>query len=163
MKEDNSYQKLLEYSLKLLSRKSYTESEVRKKLDSFSKRRSLGSPEIEDQVIERLKELKYLDDKLFIKNYTNDRINFAPRSKSLIRMELIRRGVDRNMIDIEMNSIDFNEEKLAKDLARKYMKKFGQKVEGDKLKRRLFGFLSRKGFRPDAIYKAASDCYNSVS
>lgn len=35
--ENDAYQKLIEYALRIISRKNYTESEIRKKLDSFSK------------------------------------------------------------------------------------------------------------------------------
>lgn len=158
--ENDAYQKLIEYALRIISRKNYTESEIRKKLDSFSKRRSLDLEKEQDKVMDRLRELNYLNDSQFIRNYTNDRINFAPRAKRLIKLELLKRGVDREIVEKELNAIDIDEERLVKELTEKYMRRLKQKVDAQSLKRRLFGFLARKGFGPDAIYKALSDCYN---
>lgn len=100
--ESSIYQRLIEYSLRIISKKSYTELEIRKKLDSFCKRRSLVGSTIIEKVIDRLNELKYLDDARFIQNYTNDRVNFAPRGRRLIKMELIKRGISKASLEKEL-------------------------------------------------------------
>ncbi|MBP7670988.1 regulatory protein RecX [Candidatus Gracilibacteria bacterium] len=154
---NNLYQRLIEYSLRIISKKSYTELEIIKKLDSFCKRRSLDGSTVIEKVIDRLNELKYLDDARFIQNYTNDRINFAPRGKRLIRMELIKRGISKESLEKEFGRIEIDECELAKNLAAKYARKL-EGLDKNKFRQRMFGFLGRKGFSPDTIYKVLTRC-----
>ena len=64
MRNTDPYQILLQYSFRLLGRKSYTEAEIADKLSQRIKRRKLaeGLPAAE-KVITRLRELGYIDDK----------------------------------------------------------------------------------------------------
>lgn len=158
---EKDYQKLLEYSLRILAKKDYTAWEMEKKLDSFCTRRSLD-PSNKELVLSRLTELKYLDDNRFVQNYANSRINFAPRGKRLIQAELIKRGVAKNLINEEMKSMEINELEMAEKLAKKYSRKLIGLEQG-KSKQRMLGFLGRRGFEIDTIYKILGQGYNHIS
>jgi regulatory protein len=86
----------LSAALELLSRRPRSEAEVRQRL---KRRYPEGSPETFTRVIERLKELNYLNDADFARYWIENRAAFAPRGRLLLKQELLRLGVDREIVD----------------------------------------------------------------
>lgn len=157
------YDKLINYALRILSKKRYTEGEMRSKLEGRVKKFEELEEKMIGQVIERLYELKYLDDERFIRDYIADRINFRPRGKFLIKRELKLKGVDEKLLDKVFDSLEIDETEMAKRILNKVKKKWAKETVW-KQKQKAFSTLSSKGFGTDAIYKAVESCYGiSVS
>ena len=153
------YEKLLTYSFRLLSKKRYTVSEIEKKLTQYSKRRSIEDNNLIEKVINRLFELRYLNDQEYCNDFVNSRIKFKPRGKYLLKKELMLKGLSKNLIETTLSRNDICEIKIAEDLLSKYERKWSS-LENKKRKEKAFQLLSRKGFSLDSIYKTLDKHYN---
>lgn len=100
-------------------------------------------------VLKKLKSLDLINDLEFAKWWIEQRITFSPRGKRLIKLELLRKGVKRELIKEAFSFFDFDEKRLIKKLlVKKGFKKTGNDLKN---KKRLFSFLLRKGFGQDVI------------
>ena len=91
----------------------------------------------------RLKESGLLDDAAFAKAWRNSRERHAPRSGSMIRQELAKRGVVGEVAEKALEGLD------EADMAQRVGAKFLRRLAG--LDRRTFytrmmGYLRRRGF-----------------
>ncbi|MCK9186730.1 RecX family transcriptional regulator [Candidatus Gracilibacteria bacterium] len=152
--------RLLDYSLRLVSKKRYTVSEIKKKLSYLCKNHPEIEVDIINEVINRLLELKYLDDTEFVKDYVLSRIQFKPRGISLIKQELRVKGIHKNIIEGGFENIDYDESKACEDLIQKKMKLW-TKHPAQKRKEKAFQFLASRGFSKEAIYTSLKSCYSS--
>jgi len=158
----NSYEKLITYALKIISKKRYTVSEIEKKLKKMIIKYELETENLDGlikKVIDRLLELKYLDDQKYISDFISDRVTFRPRGKYLIKNELKKKGITKEVLDHAFNQIEIDEESMILELLRKRMQKWTS-LPVFKQKIKAYQYLSSRGFEKDNIYKAISQCYN---
>ncbi|PIR54629.1 hypothetical protein COU74_05055 [Candidatus Peregrinibacteria bacterium CG10_big_fil_rev_8_21_14_0_10_36_19] len=158
MLRDINYDRLLQYSLRILSKKRYTEGEMRRKLEKQILKLENIDTQVAEQVIERLNELKYLNDEQFVRDYISDRIRFKPRGKYLIKQELINKCVEEFLIDKIIEETEINEVEMATEVLNKLSKKL-ENCDFRKKQQRAFSALSSKGFSADTIYKSIKNCY----
>lgn len=157
-----SYEKIIRYAFNLVSKKRYTEFEMRKKLTQYSKKRDgIDDGDIEVS-IKRLIELKYLDDKQFVVDYASDRAKFKPRGINLIKRELRMKGVDKELIDNGMSEVAIDEKSVAIAALSSKMKRW-QSHDYPKQRLKAYQFLYSRGFNRDAIYRAVESCYDRFS
>lgn len=142
------YDALLQYSLRLIARKRYTEAELAKKL----RLKKIGSKKDKEKVLNRLKELKYIDDKVFAKDYISTRIAINPRGKYMLKVELQRKGVNRSIVNDAVDNAEIDEEKLARRVVKKKQKRY-QGLDKYKRKEKIMRLLASRGFKIDTIYK----------
>lgn len=135
------------YAFRLLSYKARTESELRQRLV-----RKGFAPGIVTATIERLRELGLVDDADFARRFAEDRVSIGHRGRHRIRAELLKRGVARSEIDAAVKAAP-DESAAAQAVAYKYRQR-NRGLEPAVLRRRLYGFLARRGFGPDAISRA---------
>jgi regulatory protein len=133
-----------QYAFLLLSYKARTTSELTQRLT-----RKGFSPDIVARTLQRLAELKMVDDAGFARRFAEDRINIGHKGKWRVRGELLKRGVDRKQIDEAIAEAP-DEVAAAKEVAQKYLSR-NKRLEPAILKRRLYAFLARRGFSPDTI------------
>ena len=146
------YEKLIEYSLGIALNKRYTISQMKEKMAKFLQSNEGGDggerkdfkQEIK-QAIQRLEDLAYLDDAKYAKDFINDRVRFKPRGKSLIRYELIKKGVDLNIIDKSFYESEFDEIYLGQQLLSKKLPSW-QKDPVIKQNQKEVRFLIGKSF-----------------
>lgn len=155
----NNYERLLAYALWLLSKKRYTCSEISKKLKAFIKRHELIESEASAQVIDRLKELNYLNDRKFAEDYVSDRVRFKPRGKFLLQRELKMKGIDPVVSAATLDNLEVDEFQMAQDLILKRRFNF-EGEDAQKQRERAFRFLASKGFNKEIIYKTVKTPYN---
>lgn len=181
-KMHSDYEKLINHALRLIAKKRYTVIEIKQRLGRFLQRQGLESCELEgredgscegggcegggceliESVINRLLELKYLDDKQYSIDYCSDRIKFKPRGKFLLKRELKLKGIDEELIEEAINTAEIDEFEIAKAA---FDRKLGQwaKYDKNKVKEKAFRFLASRGFNPDTIYKVVNTCYDRSS
>ncbi|MBA4336485.1 hypothetical protein C0416_01790 [bacterium] len=150
---ENCYQVLLQYALRLIARKRYTERELNKKLVA----KKVGDINDIASVIARLKELKYVDDGSFATDYISTRTKISPRGKQMLKMELRMKGVSHSFIADAIEKANIDEESLAKKVITKYEKRYVG-LEKHKKKEKIMRLLISKGFKPDTIYKILDKC-----
>jgi len=146
----SDYERLLQYAILLISRKRYTCLEIDKKLQQFFKKHELNDVDSAEKVIDRLKELRYLDDIQYAKDYLSDRIRFKPRGVFLIKRELKLKGIPSNTLETLMTETDVDEMEMAiRLLQKKGLSEPDNLSEKEKLKG--YRFLASIGFNKEII------------
>ena len=130
-------------ALRFISKRMKTEAEVIKKLSS------LYSDQVAEQVIERLKDDGYIDDAYYVDCYIRDRMKFNPMGRHRIKMELEQKGIEKNLIENSREYLAIDEKKMIEGLLKTKLK--GCDIMDEKQKRRLLGYLTRRGFSFEAI------------
>ncbi len=133
-------------ALNLLERMDRTELNLRQKLTENG-----FPPEAVDAAVDYVKSYGYVDDRRYARNYLAYRLQTKSRQK--LFQELRQKGVAQEIIEeawVEASADeDVNErEMIRRQLLRKYEP--GARLDGGQM-RRLYGFLSRKGFRYEDI------------
>ncbi|NWJ98864.1 MAG: RecX family transcriptional regulator [Chloroflexi bacterium] len=146
-------------ALELLSRRPRSEAEIYQRL---KRRYPEGSDKTFKRVVERLKELNYLNDTDFARYWIENRLACAPRGRLLLQQELLKLGLAREIIetalatylevpnDAQGETADEEsglsiEEGQALILARKKARGYaGEDWAG--FYRKLGGFLLRRGY-----------------
>lgn len=135
-----------QYAFLLLNYKARTAAELEKRLV----RKGFG-PEIVAATLERLTELKMIDDAGYARQFAEDRVNIGHKGKWRVRGELLKRGVAREHIEEALASAP-DETEAAREVAEKYLSR-NRRLEPAVLRRRLYALLARRGFSPDTIQK----------
>ena len=137
------YRTVRECALALLEFRDRTERELRQKL----KEREYSAGEIEETVL-FLKEYRYLDDEAYAGRYI--RSCAARKSRRQIRADLERKGVSREVIDLQLQEEEVDEDSQIRKLLQKKGYEPGKRLEATEY-RRIMGTLGRRGFSGEAI------------
>ena len=135
-----------ECALALLEFRDRTERELRQKL----KEREYSAEEINETVL-FLKEYRYLDDEAYADRYI--RSCAVRKSRRQIRADLERKGVSREIIDLQLQEKTVDEDSQIRKLLQKKGYVPGKRLEPAEY-RRIMGALGRRGFSGEAIRKA---------
>jgi regulatory protein len=141
-------------AINLLSYRPRSEKEMRQRL-----RRRKVAPEVIDETIERLRASHYLDDAAFAQFWRESRETHSPRSGRLIRSELLSKGVDVDTATSTVEGLD--DEEAAYRAASKRLKSL-QGDDYDIFRRRLGGFLTRRGFGYDVVRRVLDRCWREL-
>jgi len=133
-----------QYAFLLLSYRARTTTELRQRLA-----RKGFSPDIQSKTLQRLSELKMIDDAGYARQFVQDRVSIGHKGKWRVRGELLKRGVGREHIEEALAAAP-DETVAAREVAEKYLSR-NKRLEPVVLKRRLYAFLARRGFSPDTI------------
>jgi regulatory protein len=125
-------------ALNFLSYRPRSESEVIKNL-----RKHNTDENIQREVINRLKNNGMINDRLFAQTWVENRCELRPRGARLLQYELRQRGVDQEIIDQTLEGLD--EQELAYRAAKSKARKL-RHSDQDTFRKKLFSFLSRRGF-----------------
>lgn len=124
-----------------------------KEIKLWFKRKKIDT-NTETEIFNRLKSINLVDDKKFAAWWVEQRLTFRPKSRRALRMELKQKGVSEEIIDEALKDPDLTSEKeTAKDLLSKNTKKFARYPEKER-KKKMIGFLGRRGFSWEIIKKA---------
>lgn len=145
-----AFRRARERAFGLLARRPRSTQELRHRL----RERETESAVVEG-VVTYLTERDYLDDRAFADFWISNRQENRPRGRILISQELRQKGVDRAIIEEALQAVDLGEIEAAEELARRRLPSLVD-LPPDVKRRRLTGFLTRKGFGWD-IVKAVTD------
>lgn len=113
-----------------------------------------ADPQDIDWVIQRLSAQGYLDDAQFARQFARARMVGGGVSRRRLQDELYRRGVGREVaaeaIDHTLDDAQLDEYTAARDAARKRLRALAS-LDHAVLRRRLYGFLARRGYEPDVV------------
>lgn len=121
---------------KYITYKKRTEQEVRNKFKSEIQEEML------DEIINYLKEAKYLDDYEFIEKQVNEYINLKTLSIKEIKYKLLAKGIEKNLIE---KYIDNNYSKLT-NYEENSVKKIKEK-KSDLSEEEIKQYLYKKGYK----------------
>jgi regulatory protein len=128
-----------------------------KEIELQLKRNDTPEPVIA-KVLERLHRSRLVDDNNFSHTWIENRIEFRPRSRRLLSMELRQKGISDDVIQEALEGITPDED-LAYRAAEKYARKLdslGFKV----FRQKLGGYLARRGFSYDVASRAIERVWN---
>jgi len=133
-----------QYAFLLLSYRARTTTELKQRLA-----RKGFSPDVVSRTLQRLSELKMIDDAGYARQFVQDRVSIGHKGKWRVRGELLKRGVAKEHIEEALAAAP-DETVAAREVAEKYLSR-NKRLEPAVLKRRLYAFLARRGFSPDTI------------
>jgi len=147
MNETKPFRRAHSAALRFLSYRARSKSEVRTRL-----RRRFPPPLVE-QVLDALTERSLIDDVQFANQWRETRTSVSPRSAWAIKRELVAKGVDRDVATQAVADVDDEE-----GAYRAGFKHAGplDKADPTTFKRRLLGYLQRRGFA-DSISRRTID------
>lgn len=158
------FEKYLNLALRFLSYRPRSEKELK---DYLKKKLAKGQSSsgrkadslLIDKILLKLYENKFLDDKEFVKWWIEQRTKFKTKGLKFIRLELLRKGVSKDIVDDVIKSsegaID-NDLTRAKKILEKRIRKYTGLAQKE-LYQKLGAFLARRGFDWDTIKKAIDD------
>jgi regulatory protein len=133
-------------ALRYLARRPRSEREVRDKLRD----KEFGQREI-DRVLADLLQSGLVNDLEFARSYIRNSLTMRPLGELRLKQKLVLLGVQRALIDQAMNEVKGGDEmhEAASRAARQFLQRSSRsqrKEERDQIRRRLIGFLTRRGF-----------------
>ncbi len=139
-------------ALRLLAFRPRSVEELREKLEDKG-----HSAEDVAGVLEEFSKKGLLNDEKFGKLLVQSRLSQNPASKRTIALELKKKGLSPKAQAAAMETLsDYDEKTAAREIARR-------KVDGmtelprDKKKRRLYGFLKRRGFSDEVVFSVMGE------
>lgn len=149
--QEVTYQKALHF----LSYRPRSAAEVHKNLIQR------GVPEpLARETVERLQSAGLVNDESFARAWVENRNAFRPRSRTLLRQELRRKGLsDETVQSVLAEQTD--EESLALEAARKYVRRLAG-LEWPEFRKKLGGFLARRGFSYTTLAPVVSKVWKEI-
>lgn len=141
------FQKSLDKVLRFVTVRPRSLKEVK---DYF--RRKKFDISIHQSLLEKLKHLELLDDTKFAKWWVNQRLAFKKISLRILKLELGKKGIDRNIIDDVLQDSPIDEEKMARELLENKAYKW-ENFDPKVAKQKKFQYLASKGFSWETIEK----------
>lgn len=141
------------YALRLLELRGRSVRDIRDKL------KLKGAPPADiDLVIDDLLSLGLLDDEKFARDWIDSRRHFRPTGVVRLRQELFAKGIDREIVDQTVREYKSNSDEFpaALDLAKRKLKLY-RKLDTDTARRRLAGFLARRGYEASVVSKVLKE------
>jgi len=137
------------YALNLLSARPYSVKALHRKL--IQKEYPAADA---DDAIRRLVDAGLLDDAKFAEQYARSKILSTGASKRRLQQDLYRKGIKPDVATNAIDNVVVDEEidtaAVVERVARKKLAQLGD-LEPLVLRRRLFGFLARRGYDVDEI------------
>lgn len=151
MSDEKLEQRAKNVLLHQLSRSMKTEHQLREVL----RKREIPD-DVAEAAISRFVEAQLIDDSVFAQAFVSSRIACGGKSRSVIRRELRSKGVADSIADSALEQLDRDAEyELALGLAKKRLRTLAN-YEPEVRRRRMQGFLARRGFDAEIIRRAMS-------
>jgi regulatory protein len=137
-------------ALKILAARPCSEADLRDRLIS----RRGKDPKLVEECIKRLKELGYVNDDLFARNYASYRVGLKPLGRAKLARELAARKVPREIVEEALDLVfEENAEDILIDRAiARRVRAHGWPADRASSKR-MFDHLARLGFEYDLIMR----------
>jgi regulatory protein len=150
----DNFEKLYKKSLHFLSFRPRSEKEIRVYL-----KKNNAQEQVAEKIIESLRISKFLDDAEFTRWWFEQRTKINPKSTRIIKIELLQKGIDKEMVqDLLSENKNLDLESARKIAAKKYERI--KHLEKKKVYEKLFRFLGSKGFDYDIIKEVIDQIFS---
>ena len=138
----------LDASFRILSLRDHSEAELRTKL------KQKGYEEGVEETVARLKELGYLDDLRFARQFVSSSVRNGRGYGAKLRIDLARRGVAAAIVAEVLGELEgeVSERELLCGVISRRFAGFDPETATEKERRKVLGYLQRKGFSLSAIF-----------
>lgn len=148
----DEFEKTKKTALRLLNFRPRSEGELRSRLG----RKNLPAPAIA-RAIDDLKREGRVDDEKFARLYALSRMQSGSFGKGRVRRELAQRGLALALVEKGMTAIaDIDEASAARRLVERRLASM-RGLSADAKKKRLHGFLLRRGFSSQIVFKVLGE------
>lgn len=155
LKEENEKYFIRKKALELLARRIHSSKELQIKL--LQKR--LDKKSIAE-VIKNLCDNKIIDDEAFAQIFVEEKSRTKQWSKSKLKLELIKRGIQKDIIDNALSSPLLNDKEEIQKLAAKKLNVLKKRnYPNRQLRQKLFSFLLSKGFDYESINSCTQELF----
>jgi len=110
-----------------------------------------------EKIITKLKKQKLIDDQKFALWWIEQRLSFKPKGKWALKAELIKKGIDKEIIEQSLSTISSQQSSVAAQKIIDKKIRLYQKLPKQKLKQKLFAHLARRGFDYELIKKVIDE------
>ena len=144
--KDNTATDESENSRPTVKPKTYTKNEIARRLE----REGFSAEAIETSIAELIRS-GHIRDRKYAENWIVRRQKSNPRGKTLLKQELVDKGIDRETAEQVVATVETEDEaEVALQIAEKRVKQY-KRLPTHVAKRRLHGFLARRGFGSDVV------------
>jgi len=159
LQAEDARERAMQQALLFLSYRARSEKEIRQNLSKHE------IPEtVIEETLERLRRDGFANDKQFASAWVENRSTFRPRGRKALALELRQKGIDDSTIESALEGID--EEALAYEAglkkARKLVLSLSKDQEWSEFRKKMSGFLARRGFSYSDIAPIASRLWNEI-
>ena len=147
MSDSGPIRRARQAALKYLTYRPHSEAEIRTRLLKY-----FPSATVE-QVLDNLLRQNLVDDAKFATQWVHSRDAHHPRSSWAIKRELLKKGIDSNVAEKAIE--DVNDEETAYRLGMQQAQRMAG-VDLQTFRRRLWGYLKRRGFADSLSRKTIS-------
>jgi len=151
---DACFSKLYDKTLNFLSYRprsiQETEFYLKKQIKKLTQSNTLNTQKLIDQILNKLKLKKFLNDQTFVKWWVDQRVTHRPKGNFALKAELFQKGINKDIINQHLLSAE-QEKKLAKQVLQKKFSRF-KPLSSQKFKLKASQFLKSRGFSSSAIY-----------
>jgi regulatory protein len=151
---EDARERAYQQALLLLSYRSRSEMEIRQNLQKHD-----YPDQVISHVLARLREEGLANDDRFAQTWVENRGTFRPRSRRALMMELRRKGLDDNAIQIALR--DVNEDALAYDAAIKRVRRF-RTLDWMGFREKMSAHLSRRGFPYSVVMETVNRVWKEM-
>ena len=144
LQKADSEEKAFHRALNFISYRPRSEAELKARLEKAG-----FSSDVVERTRDRMNASGLIGDQEFSRMWVENRIHAHPRSQRMLAFELQRKGVDQSHIDEALLIVPEDQE-LALAAGRNYARRL-ERASLEEFRKRLMGFLARKGFRYDVI------------
>ncbi len=149
--EPLSSDQLYQYALRLLTGRDYSVARIRRKLAT----REVAEDDTE-AVILRLQREGWLDDRRYAERFAESALSSGRFYGARLRMEMRRRGFTADVVSETLAPLLAESDEISevRSAAERRYPGFSYSAASDRDKRRVVGFLQRRGFGFSAIMRA---------
>jgi regulatory protein len=145
---ERAREKMMTAALRMLVARPRSEAQLREKLLA----KEWLDHSLLDQCMARLKELNYVNDRSFARNYAQSRLQNRAIGRSRLARELTEKRVSREIIEETLEAVfeEVAEDQILDRALEKHIRLHGAPND-PKSARRIFAHLMRRGFQYDLI------------
>jgi regulatory protein len=155
IKEDDA-DRCYEAALNYLEYRPRSETELKQHL--LYKRRFQG--ESVANAITRLKKLNLIDDRVFAENWTRDRAAYRPKSRLMIKKELLQKGIDYDIANEVTREIEDEASAYKAGLKKAKLLK---ELDYPEFAKKLSAYLARRGYAVDAVNSVTMRLWHEIT
>lgn len=154
LKAEDEFEVAYQKTLNFLGYRSRSAVELKQYL-----RKNNIKPDNAQRIIDKLRQSNLINDRQFASTWVENRSEHRPRGARLLAIELKQFGIDPEIIQDSITGID--EEALAYQAALKQSRKY-ERLEWVEFRKKMFGFLSRRGFNYDTSNEIIRQVWNEI-
>ena len=148
--EKSPRERVMTAALRMISSRSYSEGQLRERLLA----KHSAEVELIEECIKRLKEMGYVNDDAFARNYANSRVRSKPVGRARLARELAMKKVAPTRISEALDAVfgEVAEETLIDQAIGRRIRTHGRPSD-QAASKRMFDHLARLGFEYDLIIR----------